>query len=130
MIDVTGINKVAFAKAVYRLSVPKGMGFLPATMGELDDVIAQEIADCETFHMDYVNGRGCKMWLREDNKKLLAPDSWYDHTNDDYKQLLSEFGFNLEKDPEHGCCCECDKCKPEKINRSPVWEKMNAIPSN
>lgn len=130
MIDVTGVDKSAFAKAVYRLSVPKAMGLLHAEAGPLDDESAEFIANQPEFHMNYVKGRGCKMWLREEDGKLLAPDSWYDHTDRQYDELLAEFGFSRKTIAEHGCCCECDECRPDKPNRSRDWETANAAPNN
>ena len=130
MIDVTGIDLAAFAKAVYRLSVPVGMGILHAQKGELDDETATDIANHLSFAMDYIHGRCCKMHLRAEGGKLLAPDTWYDHTDADYSELLSEFGFSMEGEPEHGCACECNKCKPGAKNRYREWEKCNAAPKN
>lgn len=118
MIDVAGIDKVAFAKAVYRLSVPQGMGILHAQMGELDDADAESIASAEQFAMDYVNGRACKMRLSQRNGKLVAPESWYDHTDDQYERLLSEFGFKRENLSAHGTACNCSECMPKPENRN------------
>lgn len=130
MIDVTGIDKVAFAKAVYRLSVPKGLGILHAQHGELDQNEAELIAKEPEFHMDYVLGRACKMWFREEGGKLLAPDSWYDHTDRDYDELLAEFGLSRQATPAHGNCCECKECKPKGTLSYPGWEKANAASGN
>ncbi len=130
MIDVTGIDKAAFAKAVYRLSVPRGFGILHAKTGPLDDESANSIANQPTFHMNYVEGRACKMTLQEQDGKLLASDSWYDHTDRDYEELLSEFGFSRESRPAHSESCECNECRPDKPNRAACWEKANAAPGN
>jgi hypothetical protein len=130
MIDVTGIDKVAFAKAVYRLSVPQGLGIHQARMGELDDSTAQSIADAQPFYMDYVNGRACKMHLSQRDGKLMAPESWYDHTDDQYERLLSEFKISRETVAEHGTACNCSECMPKPTNRHPEWEKHNAAPNN
>lgn len=129
-IDVTGIDKVAFAKAVYRLSIPQGLGILHAQMGELDHNEAERIADADCFAMDYVNGRACKMHLSQRDGKLMAPESWYDHTDDQYERLLSEFGFGHEKAIEHGACCNCSECMPKPRNRYREWENRNAAGSN
>jgi len=131
MIDVTGINLVAFAKAVYRLSVPQGLGSLHAETGELDQAEAERIANAGEFHMDYVYGRACKMFLREnEDGKLCAPESWYDHTDDQYGRLLAEFGFSREKLPDHPPACNCPECTRSPQNRYPEWEKRNAVPTN
>ena len=129
-IDVTGIDKVAFAKAVYRLSVPQGLGIHQTQMGELDDETAKHIADAQPFYMDYVGGRACKMGLEQKGDKLMAPESWYDHTDDQYERLLSEFGVSREKAPEHGTACNCPECMPKPTNRYPGWENRNAAPTN
>lgn len=130
MIDVTGIDKVAFAKAVYRLSVPQGMGKLHARMGDLDHADAESIASADSFAMDYVHGRACKMHLSQQDGKLVAPASWYDHTDDQYERLLSEFGFSREKGTEHGDACNCSECMPKATNRYRGWEDRNAAGTN
>lgn len=129
-IDVTGIDKVAFAKAVYRLSVPQGLGILHAQTGELDHSEAECIAGADRFTMDYVNGRACKMHLSQHNGKLMAPASWYDHTDDQYERLLSEFGFSRDTMPGHGTACNCSECMPKPTNRYRDWENRNAAGSN
>lgn len=130
MIDVTGIDKVAFAKAVYRLSVPQGLGILHAQTGELDQTDAEQIANADSFTMDYVRGRACKMHLSQRDGKLMAPESWYDHTDDQYERLLSEFGFSWEKGAEHGTACNCSECMPKPTNRYRDWEDHNAMDKN
>lgn len=129
-IDVTGVDKMAFAKAVYRLSVPQGMGILHAVKGDLDEATAKEIASTVPFSMDYIHGRACKMHLGEKDGRLMAPSMWYDHTDDQYERLLSEFGFSRKAKSEHGGCCECPDCLPHKPSRHPDWEKANAAPTN
>ena len=114
MIDLTGIDKAAFAKAVYAISDCKGLGFLQMQAGPLSDEEAEEIASADEFHMDYVHGKCCKMFLREEDGKLTADDSWYDHTDTQYRELLSQFGLSMEHDPVHGCSCECAGCQSER----------------
>lgn len=114
MIDLTGIDKVAFAKAVYALSECKGLGYLQMKAGPLPDGDAEEIASADEFRMDYVYGKCCKMFLKEEDGKLTAGDSWYDHTDAQYRELLSQFGLSMNHDPVHGCSCECPTCKSER----------------
>ena len=121
MIDVSGIDKPAFAKAVYALSGPQGMGIMHAKTGALDDETAEKIAGESQFHMDYIRGRACKMSLQEKDGKLWAPDTWYDHTDEDYAKLLAEFGFVGQAKVAHGCTCNCESCKSSPENRYPGW---------
>lgn len=87
MIEITGVDLVAFAKAAYELSQPQGMGWLHARPGPLDDATAEDLvrrcaSGSVALHMDYVHGRSCKMVVfREDDGRLMISDSWYDHTD-------------------------------------------------
>lgn len=113
-IDVTGIDLVAFAKEVYRLSLPKGLGRFHFQPGDLSDEDANACVHDGSLDMDYVRGRCCKMHVSRQNGQLLAPDSWYDHTDTDYAALLSKFGFSLPATSAHGAACECDTCQAER----------------
>lgn len=122
-IDVTGIDKVKFAQAAYDLSVPQGLGYLHARSGSLSDEDAMScIADGRNgaeLHMDYVHGRSIKMNLIiEADGKLTAPDSWYDHTDEQYDKLLAQFDISREGESKHGCACNCEECQPNSGSRS------------
>ena len=62
MIDITGIDLKEFAKAVYAMSVPAGMGFMHFQAGPLPDEAAQKLVDHSVndsrlaLKMDYVGG--------------------------------------------------------------------------
>lgn len=116
MVDITGVDLVKFVKAVYDLSVPQGLGFLQATNAPLtDDEAKQYILNHEgrsAVSMDYVRGRACKMHVRRDGEKLVLPDTWYDHTDRIYDELLAKFGFSRKPaDDSHGCACNCMDCQ-------------------
>jgi len=116
-IDVTGIDLVAFAKAAYELSSPQGLGFLQTRAGPLPDEDAKSLINGDQLHMDYVHGRAVKMFLRMEDGKLIAPDSWYDHTHEQYDELLAQFGITRETKAEHGIACNCEKCQPNSPMR-------------
>ena len=100
MIDVTGIDLVAFAKKVYDLSSPLGLGFLHYTPEPLSDEDAKKCIIKKgnvILSMDYVNGRACKMNIlkERDTGKWIIRDEWYDHSEEQYKELLDY--FNIRK---------------------------------
>jgi hypothetical protein len=118
MIDITGIDLVKFVQKVYELSVPQGLGFLHFTPTPLSEEEAKKIIDFDgrmkskiKVSMDYVSGRACKMIVWEKDGKLGIADSWYDHTDKQLKQLLSEFNINVKTTGEHGCACNCADCQ-------------------
>ena len=118
MIDITGVNLVEFAKEVYELSVPQGMGVLHATPEPLTDDEAKLYIHTEdgrsALSMDYVKGRACKMHVRREGEKLTIPDSWYDHTDRILNQLLDKFDINRVTEQEHGCACNCMDCQTKR----------------
>ena len=121
MIEITGIDLKEFVKKVYELSIPQGLGFLHYTSEPLSDKEAQHIVDegkdCSycAIRMDYVNGRACKMSVNRKGEKLFIGDSWYDHTNEQFKQLLNHFNIKLEKESEHGLACNCEECREKRL---------------
>ena len=111
MIDITGVDLKEFAKEVYRLSIPRGLGRLHFVAGELSDEDAAACIVNGNLHMDYVHGRGCKMNVMKNGfGRSMAPSSWYDHDDVDYENLLAKFGFSLEYKAQHSGACECSAC--------------------
>ena len=45
------------------------------------------------INMDYVKGRACKMTVWRENDKLYICNDWYDHSDDDLKELLTRLGM-------------------------------------
>ena len=120
MIEVTGIDLKQFAKDVYSLSIPKGMGFLHFRSGELEDEIAKQLVYHESLYpldLDYVNGRACKMTVVKKEDKLFIDDVWFDHTDNQLKELLLRHNIQIEKTHDHACSCECDNCKSIKLKK-------------
>ena len=118
MIDITGIDLVEFAKKVYELSVPQGMGILHYTPEPLSDKVAKQLVRAEgssALSMDYVSGRACKMHVRRENGKLTISDTWYDHTDRIYTELLDSFGIKRQSDSKHGCACNCIDCQSVRV---------------
>ena len=101
MIDITKVDLIEFVKAVYHYSNPQGLGILHYVEGDElttkeaksfihePDEISGGIVD-----MDYVKGRACKFNTHYTDNKTCISDSWYDHTNEQYDELLSSIGFN------------------------------------
>jgi len=114
MIDITDVNLVEFAQKVYELSSPQGMGFLHYTDKPLTKEEAQSLIDEHghwALNMDYVKGRACKMTVGRKDGRLLISNSWYDHTDRIFQQLLNHFGIEAPKITDHGCACNCIDCQ-------------------
>jgi len=116
MINITGINLAEFAKKVYELSVPLGLGQLHYTEEPLSDADANECVELSAkddhiaLNMDYVHGRSCKMIVFRNEDALEIRSPWYDHTNTQLKELLDAFDIEDKSSGEHGCACACKDC--------------------
>lgn len=101
-IDITGIDLKQFAKEVYALSQPQGLGFLHLQHGPLSDEDAAAVvargSERMPLRMDYVNGRACKMTVWCDDGRLTINDSWFDHSDSALAELLRRCGI---KTPVH-----------------------------
>ena len=111
MIDVTGVDLVKLAQKVYELSVPQGLGILHFTPKPLSEEEAKSCIYDGILNMDYVHGRACKFYVRKNNEKLEVKDSWYDHTDEQFKDLLSRHNIKIEQTHNHGISCACSDCK-------------------
>jgi hypothetical protein len=116
MIDCTGIDLVKLAQEAYRLSVPQGLGFLHFTSEPLSVEEAKTLVNLEgrsiVLDMDYVHGRAVKLCVRKNEGGTLSlPDSWYDHTDEQYRELLQSVGIGANISAEHGCACNCESCR-------------------
>jgi hypothetical protein len=117
MIDVTGVDLVKFAQKAYELSSPQGFGFFHFTPEPLAEDRAAAMVEREghcALSMDYVDGRACKITVFRKGDKLEICDSWYDHTDEQLKKLLEAFDIKFEAASEHGCACNCAKCRVER----------------
>lgn len=125
MIDITGIDLKMFIKKVYELSKPQGYGFLHYQEGNLTaeeaEVFLAHSNDRIAIDMDYVKGRACKMVVFKENGKLFIQNAWYDHTNDQLRELLL---LTLPKDKKcqaedidkkHNIACNCEECRKRNI---------------
>ena len=116
MIDCTKVDLVKLAQEAYKLSVPQGLGFLHFNPEPLSESEAEQCIHPDDrfmrLSMDYVNGRAVKLTVREEkNGTLSLPDSWYDHTDEQYQKLLSSVDLEFSKSSEHGCACNCSNCR-------------------
>jgi hypothetical protein len=127
MINITGVDLVKFAQKVYEMSSPQGLGRLHFQEGILPDEDAKKIVNLFkkdkriALNMDYIAGRACKMTVLRKGKNLEIHDTWYDHTDDQLKKLLSHFNISITASSEHGIACNCINCQQkrklkEKIN--------------
>ena len=117
MIDITGIDLVEFAKKVYELSVPQGLGILHYSAEPITDEEAKQFIQEDSYialNMDYVKGRACKMVVWRKDGKLTIADSWYDHTDRIYQELLEHFNIQQPEETEHGPACNCIDCQNKR----------------
>ena len=131
MIDVTNVNMVEFVKKAYELSRPQGMGMMHFKPGPLSDAAAQElIQEDGTASMDYVLGRACKMHVHNRDGRLMINDSWFDHSDAQFDELLEHVGITPKAGSavsDHGPACNCDDCRIKhgrgKLNPQKDFEK-------
>ena len=100
IIEVSVDELPTLVRKAYELSVPQGLGFLHARDGELDQESVDEIitrGEKDPFlavSMDYVHGRSCKFGVRRSEVRdfespLTISYPWYDHSKDDWDQLIT-----------------------------------------
>jgi hypothetical protein len=124
MIEVKELDLVKFTCDAYSLSTPQGLGVLHAKEGALSLEEAQSFVKAYegdkriALSLDYIHGRSCKMtvWHLEEGGYKLA-DSWYDHTNAQYEDLLSRHGIEIEKEEKE---VEVEKQAEDKSLGVPV----------
>lgn len=118
-IDISNVDLKQFVKDVYELSSPQGFGFLHfkqegLTDEEIDDILLNSSSRKNTIYMDYIHGRACKMTIFEKNGKRLIYTPWYDHTDDQLKELLNRHNIEYNLKEEHGSSCACIRCKQKR----------------
>lgn len=105
MIEITGINLKEFAKKVYELSSPLGLGYLhykkDHVLSDEDaqaciDIVAEWDRHRIALNMDYVHGRCCKMVVFKEVDKLFIRNKWWDHTPEQLTELLNSQGIKNE----------------------------------
>ncbi len=127
MIEITGVDLKEFAKKVYELSLPQGLGYLHYEKGGLSDKQAEQIVTGITsgifarnnnriaLDMDYVSGRACKMVVFKEEGKLYIRKNWYDHTDTQLKLLLEHFNIIISEKSEHSIACNCLDCQGKRF---------------
>jgi len=115
MIDVTNVDVVELVRKVYELSMPQGLGFLQYEAGGLTHEEAESIVKMGdrrcVVSMDYVRGRACKFVVLKNEDRLEIRDTWYDHTDKQFAELLNHFGLKKPEPIEHGTVCNCADCQ-------------------
>jgi hypothetical protein len=120
MIDITNVDMVKFVQKVYDLSRPQGMGMLHFVAGPMSEEDARSLIQPDgTVSMDYVSGRACKMHTRLQGDRIVINDSWYDHSDEQFNELLEHLGLGKDvpagsSAPEHGPSCNCDDCRHKR----------------
>lgn len=119
MIDITGVDLKEFVKKVYELSAPQGLGFLHYKEGSLSNIECENIIemgrdDRIALDMDYISGRACKMIVFKEEEKLWIRTAWYDHTDEQLKELLQHFNITTKEKREHGVSCNCFNCQKKR----------------
>lgn len=93
---------VEVVKAAYDLSHAVGMGVIHYREGSLTDDQAKTLIDMDhkrhVVSMDYVVGRCVKMSVFKDQQtgQLFIHKTWYDHSQDDLKELLDRAGIEYD----------------------------------
>jgi len=97
MKNVKELDLVKFIQDVYAMSAPRGLGFLHFQPGDLSVRTAEEFVELRAdderivLSLDYIQGRACKMTVwRGAGGTYDLPDSWYDHTDAQYTELLRQ----------------------------------------
>lgn len=131
-VDVTGVDLVKFVKEVYKLSGPQGLGFLHHEEGELTDDEVEDILKTwekdKQFRLslDYVKGRACKMTIFRKEDKLYIRVPWYDHTDQQLRELLLRTQSEDTPFPvlegKHNISCNCEACR-KKVLSIPLLRK-------
>lgn len=116
MINVTGIDLVTFIKKVYDLSISQGLGCLYYQAGGLTSAEARQyIRPDGSVNMDYVKGRACKMSVQQRNGTLFIHNPWFDHSDEQLRQLLEAVGISPNiVAGKHSVSCNCIDCQ---VNR-------------
>ena len=118
MIEITRCDLVKLAIKAYELSDPQGMGVMhykpePLTEEDARSLISND-DPWSPLMMDYVRGRAVKLTVIRKDKKLFLEDLWYDHTDRQYKELLSAIDVKVNEFGEHNISCNCNKCREER----------------
>ncbi len=116
-IHITGVDLVKFATDVYDLSIPRSLEGLHFTKGPLPKEKAEELVAAYKYSinialsMDYVSGRRCKMHVfRGPGNTLSITAPWFDHTDEELKQLLVRHNILINDSWEHVESCDCSIC--------------------
>ena len=48
----------------------------------------------------------------------MMNDAWYDHTDEQLKELLGAFDIELGVASEHGMACNCANCQKKRAHAS------------
>ena len=127
-IDITGVDLKEFVKKAYEMSIPVGMGHMHYQPGPMSDEDAEAILSGANspsgvlpggtyFSMDYFRGRACKISAWEKDGRIVTGDTWYDHTDDQYAELLWHFKIKYKDKKAHGIACHCVVCEGERKKR-------------
>lgn len=99
-IEVTGVSLENLVRAAYNPSEPRGLGHLHFKPGDLSDEDVAAIIDrgknsrLHAVRMDYVNGRAVKFNVRRDGDRLFIQNRWYDHSDNQLRDLLAAVGLS------------------------------------
>lgn len=97
-IDITGVDLVKLTQEAYRLSSPRGLGFLQAQPGPLPEDEARALVEQDALNkfvalaLDYVAGRAVKLVVFRRGDRLAVANAWFDHTPADLVDLLVAAG--------------------------------------
>lgn len=104
MIKITGADLIKLTQKAYELSTPRGMGYIHAKPGGLDEETAAKLITSVVglnpnirLSYDYLVGRAVKLTVWQDeNLDLWVDDTWYDHSDAQLRELLAHVGIIKE----------------------------------
>lgn len=80
--------------------------------------------------MDYVHGRACKMHIFKTKEGYELPDTWYDHTEAQYDELLSRHGISRDGTKTEVCAFEPGIGVPAGCTLNPMLQMAMALKGN
>lgn len=101
MIDVTDVPLRELVKAAYNPSRAQGLGAFHYMPGGLSDEEVDRIIDggreSIPISIDYVKGRSCKFTVFGHEGRRYIRHYWYDHSDDQLRDLLRAVGIDTAK---------------------------------
>jgi len=119
-IDITNVDLVEFAKAVYELSDHLIPDLDPLTEEEIEQVVIPA-PSAFALRMDSIRGVPCKMGAyRNPDGKIHIENTWYDHTDEQFKAILDRFNIEYGELAPHRSTCNCLDCQWKRLKTKQI----------